>query len=51
LQFGHIRCGCFGRPHCGHVFTRGASIRCVARRLSLRDLEVFFLGTAIGRRV
>ena len=30
------------------VFTRGASSRCVARRLSRRDLEVFFLGTAIG---
>ena len=51
LQFGHIRCGCFGRPHCGHEFTRGASILCVARRLSRRDFDVFFLGTAIGRRV
>ena len=51
LQFGHMRCGCFGRPHCGQVFTRGASSRCVARRLSRRDLEVFFFGTAIGGRV
>ena len=38
-------------PHCGHALTRGASSRCVARRLSRRDLEVFFFGTAIGRRV
>ena len=36
---------------CGHEFTRGAWSLCVARRLSRRDLDVFFLGTAIGRRV
>jgi hypothetical protein len=33
------------------VFTRGASSRCVARRLSRRDFDVFFFGTAIGARV
>ena len=51
LHVGHMRCGRFGEPHCGHRFSRGASIRCVARRLSRRDLEVFFFGTAIGGAV
>ena len=41
-----MRCGCFGWPHCGQRFRRGASIRCVARRLSRRDFDVFFFGTA-----
>src|SRR5438309_9091819 len=41
-----MRWGCFGWPHCGQRFRRGASIRCVARRLSRRDLDCFFLGTA-----
>ena len=44
-----MRCGCFGLPHCGQRFTRGAWIRCVARRLSRRALEVFFFGTAMSR--
>ena len=46
-QVGHTRCGRLGWWHCGHSFTRGASMRCVARRLSRRDLEVFRFGTAI----
>jgi hypothetical protein len=41
-----MRWGCFGWPHCGQTFTRGASSRCVARRLSRRDLDCFFFGTA-----
>src|SRR2546430_1893551 len=32
------------------MFSRGDSILCCARRLSRRALEVFFLGTAMGRR-
>src|SRR5690348_16964640 len=47
-QVGQTRCACFGEPHCGQVERRGASIACVARRLSRRDLEVFLFGTAIG---
>ena len=47
---GQTRCGRFGRPHWGQMFRRGASILCCARRLSRRALEVFFLGTAMGRR-
>jgi hypothetical protein len=50
LQFGHIRWGRFGWPHCGQRFSRGASSRCVARRLSRRDLLVFFFGTAMNGR-
>src|SRR5918994_772451 len=46
-----MRCGCLGLPHCGHRLTRGASIRCVARRLSRRAFEVFFLGTAMSRAI
>jgi ATPase subunit of ABC transporter with duplicated ATPase domains len=45
-----MRCGRFGLPHCGQRFTRGASSRCVARRLSRRDLDVFLFGTAMSRR-
>src|SRR3954452_5975643 len=40
-----MRCGCFGWPHCGHRFRRGAEILCWARRLSRRDLDCFFFGT------
>ena len=46
-QVGQTRCGRFGELHCGQRFTRGASIECVARRLSRRDLDVFFFGTAM----
>jgi hypothetical protein len=48
LQFGQTRCGRFGWWQTGQRFTRGASSRCVARRLSRRDFEVFFLGTAMS---
>src|SRR5437764_9220140 len=41
-----MRWGCFGWPHCGQRFRRGASSRCVARRLSRRDFDCFFFGTA-----
>jgi hypothetical protein len=52
LQFGHIRWGRLGCPHWGQRFSRGAASLCVARRLSRRDLLVFFFGTAMnGRRV
>jgi len=47
-QVGQIRCARFGDPHCGQTLTRGASIACVARRLSRRDFEVFLFGTAMG---
>jgi hypothetical protein len=33
------------------MFRRGASILCCARRLSRRDFDVFFLGTAIDAAV
>ena len=46
LQFGQTRCGSFGWWQFGHSFTRGDSSLWVARRLSRRDFEVFFLGTA-----
>ena len=39
--------GRFGDWHCGQRFTLVASIECVARRLSRRDFEVFFFGTAM----
>jgi len=45
-----MRCGCFGDPHCAHVFGRGASMLCCARRLSRRDFDVMRFGTAIGGR-
>jgi hypothetical protein len=45
-----MRCGAFGWPHCGQRFTRGASSRCVARRLSRRDFDVFLFGTAMSAR-
>ena len=51
LQVGQTRCGSFGWPQFGQTFTRGAAIPCFARRLSRRDFEVFFLGTAIGGAV
>jgi GNAT superfamily N-acetyltransferase len=41
------RCGRFGCPQFGQVFTRTASIECVARRLSRRDFDVFRFGTAM----
>src|SRR3954471_17280702 len=47
-QVGQTRCGRFGEPHWGQLLTRGASIACVARRLSRRDLEVFLFGTAMS---
>src|SRR6185312_11936309 len=50
LQFGQTRCGRFGCPQVGQTFMRGASIPCWARRLSRRDFDVFFLGTAMGNR-
>jgi len=43
---GHTLCGSRGAWHCGHSPTVGPSIWCVARRVSLRVREVFFLGTA-----
>src|SRR4029450_9787126 len=46
-----MRCGCFGLPHCGQRLTRGASMRCVARRLSRRAFDVFFFGTAMSRGI
>jgi hypothetical protein len=48
-QVGQMRCARFGDPHCGQTLTRGASIACVARRLSRRDFEVFLFGTAMSR--
>ena len=48
LQVGHMWCGRFGWPHCGHTFTRGAAIAWVARRLSRRAFDVFFFGTAMS---
>ena len=48
LQFGQTRCGRFGWPQVGQTLTRGASMPCWARRLSRRDLEVFFFGTAMA---
>jgi hypothetical protein len=48
LQFGQTWCGRFGCPQTVQTFTRGASRRCVARRLSRRDFDVFFFGTAMS---
>jgi len=48
LQFGQTWCGRVGAPQFGHTFTRGASMRCCARRLSRRDFDVFFFGTAMS---
>jgi hypothetical protein len=48
-QVGQTRWASLGELHCGHVFTRGASTECVARRLSRRDFEVFLFGTAMSR--
>ena len=48
LQVGHMRWGRIGEPQFGQTFTRGASMRCCARRLSRRDFEVFFFGTAMS---
>jgi hypothetical protein len=45
---GHIRCGRLGEPQFGQRFTGVGSIECCARRLSRRDFDVFFFGTAIG---
>ena len=48
LQLGQTRCGRFGWWQCGQSFTRGAAMPCVARRLSRRDFDVFFFGTAMA---
>jgi hypothetical protein len=48
LHVGQTRCGCFGCPQFGQVLTRGAEMACCARRLSRRDFDVFFLGTAMS---
>jgi hypothetical protein len=50
LHVGHMVWGRVGEPQFGQVFTRGASIECCARRLSRRDFDVFFLGTAMSDR-
>jgi len=47
-QVGHTRCGRFGCPHWGQTFTFGASIACVARRLSRRELDCRLFGTAMS---
>jgi hypothetical protein len=48
LHVGQTRCGRFGCPQVGHVFTRGDSMPCWARRLSRRAFDVFFFGTAMS---
>jgi len=49
-QFGHTTWGSLALVHCGHTERAGAfSTQLDARRLRLFALEVFFLGTAIGR--
>jgi hypothetical protein len=49
-QFGHTIWGNLAVVHCGHTERAGVfSTQLDARRLRLFDLEVFFLGTAIGR--
>ena len=40
-------CGRFGCPQLEQMFTTGALIACVARRLSRRDFEVLRFGTAM----
>src|SRR5581483_12187004 len=47
LQFGQTRWGRFGCPQVGQMLTRGDSMPCCARRLSRRDFDVFFFGTAM----
>jgi len=47
LHVGQTWCGRVGWWQFGQTFGRGASSRCVARRLSRRDFEVFFFGTAM----
>ncbi len=49
-QLGHTTWGSLAWVHCGHTERAGAfSTQLDARRLRLFALEVFFLGTAIGR--
>ena len=51
-QFGHTTWGVLAVLHCGHTDRAGAfSTQFDARRLRLFDLEVFFLGTAIGHGI
>src|SRR3954447_17983654 len=47
-QFGQTRCGMRGAPQFGHALCVGAEILCVDRRLFVRLLDCFCLGTAIG---
>lgn len=46
-QEGHARCGSLGALHCGQVDTFGGVRKSWALLMFLRDLEVFFFGTAI----
>lgn len=46
-QLGQARCGSLGALHWGQTDTEGAVMKSCARRIFLRDLDVFFLGTAM----
>ena len=51
-QFGHTTWGSLALWHWGQMLRAGTvSDQALALRLRLLALEVFFLGTAIGRRV
>jgi aryl-alcohol dehydrogenase-like predicted oxidoreductase len=47
-QFAHAWCGRFACPQVGQTFTFAASIACVARRLSRRELDCLRFGTAMS---
>ena len=44
---GHARCGSLAALHCGQIDTEGGVRKSCALLMFLRDLDVFFLGTAI----
>jgi hypothetical protein len=46
---GHTRCGSFAALHCGQRLVRAALTRQAAFRFRVRDLDIFFLGTAMAR--
>lgn len=45
---GHTRCGSIADLHCGQVVVVGAATFHIALRRRVRDLDIFFFGTATG---
>lgn len=43
----HARCGSFAALHCGQIDREGVVKKSCALLIFLRDLDVFFLGTAM----